>query len=534
MEHTRNTKWRKSTVLTFSGSVALAALCLYAVAQAPKPERTFASLPEVTPRVMPASTVSGTENLAALKEMDNTLANLAEFVSPAVVHIRAESNARSSDMLGQQMPSMGGQGSGVIYRPDGYIVTNDHVVGGFDKVTVILEDGRELPGKVISAGDIDIAVVKVDAKDLPTLPFGDSSMVKPGQFSIAVGSPFGLENTVTVGHISALGRTNSIYDPRISREREYPDLIQTDAAINMGNSGGPLINVDGQVIGINTAIFSANNNGGSNGIGFAIPSNSARLIADRLIEGKKVERGALGLVPQTVKKYELKSLGIEGGARVTNVQNGHPAAMAGLKDGDIVLRIGEQKILSETDLRNSMLRYGPGQKVEVEVLRGTDKKELNVTLTSLSKMRESVMQQERRSEPRQDEERENPFDFNIPEEWRRRFEGRDDNKSEEIPQGRARLGVTVQTLNPGLLEQFSIPRSAEGVVVIGVVPGSVAAEAGLKEGDVLREIDNEAVESVEDLRKAISGKSVGDRVTVMYTRYSKGGEHTEVKQITLK
>jgi serine protease Do len=258
------------------------------------------------------------------------------------------------------------------------------VVGGFDSVKVVLNDGRELDGKVIRAEDIDLAVVKVDATDLPTLPFGDSSKVRPGQFSMAVGSPFGLDNTVTFGHISALGRTNQIRDERLNLNRDYPDLIQTDTAINMGNSGGPLVNVRGEVIGINTAIFSPS--GMNNGIGFAIPSNTARLIADKLITDGKVRRGAMGLLPQTLPIYKRKELGVDGGASVQQVVNGTPAAIAGIKQGDVIVRIGNIPVKNETDVRDAMLNYAPGEKVEVEVVRDKQSKTFTVALTSLDKL----------------------------------------------------------------------------------------------------------------------------------------------------
>ncbi|HQU18884.1 MAG TPA: trypsin-like peptidase domain-containing protein, partial [Fimbriimonadaceae bacterium] len=230
---------------------------------------------------MPASNLEAPK-LDMLRSLDEAFASIVDYASKAVVHIRTGGDR--SQGLTSAMAS--GEGSGVIFRSDGYIVTNAHVVDSFDTVTVTLNDGRSFPGKVIKAEDIDIAVVKIQASDLPTVQFGNSDAVRPGQFAIAVGSPFGFENSTTIGHISAIGRESIVPDMRQGSARFYPDLIQTDASINMGNSGGPLLNVDGQVVGINTAIYSGT--GGSVGIGFAIPSNQARMIADMLIEKGKV------------------------------------------------------------------------------------------------------------------------------------------------------------------------------------------------------------------------------------------------------
>ncbi|MBC8063263.1 MAG: trypsin-like peptidase domain-containing protein, partial [Chlorobia bacterium] len=273
-----------------------------------------------------------TESLEMVKALDESFANLAESVKPAVVHIRVQ-NSGARNMLGERQ-AIGGEGSGFIFRPDGYIITNDHVVGGFEKVTVILFDGREFPGKVLRAEDSDIAIVKIDAKDLPSLPFADSNQVRAGEFAMAVGAPYGLESTVTVGHVSATQRSNQIPDPNSGRVRVYSDLIQTDTAINVGNSGGPLLNIEGQVVGINSAIFSPT--GTSSGIGFAIASNQARLLAETLIEKGKIVRGYLGILPANLKQFRAKALGVEKGAFVEDLPSDGPAAIAGIKKGDVV------------------------------------------------------------------------------------------------------------------------------------------------------------------------------------------------------
>ncbi|MEA2552864.1 MAG: serine protease Do, partial [Fimbriimonadaceae bacterium] len=394
----------------------------------------------------------------------------------------------------------------------------DHVVGGFDSVKVVLNDGRELDGKVIRAEDIDLAVVKVDATDLPTLPFGDSSKVRPGQFSMAVGSPFGLDNTVTFGHISALGRTNQIRDERLNLNRDYPDLIQTDTAINMGNSGGPLVNVRGEVIGINTAIFSPS--GMNNGIGFAIPSNTARLIADKLITDGKVRRGAMGLLPQTLPIYKRKELGVDGGASVQQVVNGTPAAIAGIKQGDVIVRIGNIPVKNETDVRDAMLNYAPGEKVEVEVVRDKQSKTFTVALTSLDKLPQG------RSNAVPPAPDQNPLDpgheFNFPdvEELRKQFEKGDGSRVAPLREGEAKLGISVQDLNAALREQFHIPTARQGVLVTSVAPSSVAEKIGLKPGDLIEEIGGTSVASVASLKDAMKGQKWGDQSTIKFSRYT--------------
>lgn len=451
------------------------------------------------------------ENMAALRNLDSSFASLAEYVEPAVVHIRSESK-RETDMFGRRMGLVGGEGSGVIFRPDGYIITNDHVVGGFEKVTVVLNDGREFPGKVIRATDQDIAVVKIDATGLPSLPFADSGSVKPGQFAMAIGSPFGLENTVTVGHISALGRQTQVGDSRLGQARNYTDLIQTDAAINQGNSGGPLVNIDGEVVGINTAIYSTT--GGGMGIGFAIPSNQARMLAETLIEKGKVVRGYMGVAPDTVKEFQKKELGIEGGARVMEVPSNGPAAAAGMKEGDIITRINDLPIRNQQDVRSAMLRFSPGSTVTVEALRDKTKKTFSVKLVEPPKENTSL----RRAEPEgnglvvPDMPGMDGFKFQMP----------DSGKSDVPPvrEGKAKLGVSVEDVSANLRKQFTIPSEQKGAVVTLVEPGSVAERLGMKQGDVITRIGDKTVTSAADLVDAVKGFKWGDSTNIGFVRFA--------------
>jgi S1-C subfamily serine protease len=280
-------------------------LCLVAVAggvgisQIPgtNPNLLKGNPPLIARQTQFAPQVNASNNAASLQAMDAQFADLVEQISPSVVHIRVGDAPKDSDVNGMmQSPTMQGQGSGVIFRNDGWIVTNDHVVMDAEKVTVVLSNGKEYTGTVKRLEDDrnDIAVVKIDAKDLVAAPFAKSK-VRPGQYAIAVGAPFGLENTVTIGHISALGRMNMAGGGN-GETRSYVNMIQTDAAINPGNSGGPLLNIDGEVIGINTSIYSASAGvmGGSPsnaGIGFTIPAEQAEFIANLLIKRGKVPQG---------------------------------------------------------------------------------------------------------------------------------------------------------------------------------------------------------------------------------------------------
>lgn len=446
------------------------------------------------------------ESLDMVKALDESFANLAESVAPAVVHIRVQNTQARNPMGERQL--VGGEGSGFIFRPDGYIVTNDHVVGGFEKVTVILYDGREFPGTVLRAEDSDIAVVKIEARDLPSLPFADSNHVRPGEFAVAVGAPYGLENTVTVGHISATRRSNQITDPNTGRPRLYSDLIQTDTAINVGNSGGPLLNIEGQVVGINSAIFSPT--GTSGGIGFAISSNQARLLAETLIEKGKITRGFLGILPENLKIAKAKALGVEHGAYVASLPSDGPAAMAGIKQGDVVVKIGDLPVESQVDLRNAMIKYGPGSKVQVEVVRDRQKKSFSVTAKEPPVMDSSP-------------QRRPSVDFDD-------FPGFRDfprvQTPDQIPDRarRVRLGVEVGNVDPVAAKTHKIPAGVEGAVVNAVTPDSVADKIGLKVGDVIVEIDGTPIADAESLANTVRNFQSGDRKSVKFLRFEDGAK----------
>lgn len=459
------------------------------------------------------------EALPDLKALDNEFQRLAAYAEPAVVLIKSEGKTEGNLMGGTE--NISGEGSGVIFRPDGWIITNDHVVDGFDKVTVVLHDGREFPGTVKSAPGSDIAVVKIDAKDLPTLQFADSSQVKVGELAMAVGAPFGLENSVTYGHISATGRLNRIPDPHSGIVRNYFDLLQTDASINMGNSGGPLINVDGQVIGINSAI--ATTSGVSGGVGFAISSNLARTLAETLIEKGKVVRAYAGVAPENIKEFEQKKLGITNGAILRDVPSDGPGAAAGLQKGDVVVKVGTLPINNEVDLRNSMFRYAPGTTVPFEAIRDGQHKTFQVKLADIPEDQRSMRA------PNTGGDGGNNFDFHN-------FQGMPngpdfnfDSPHKRSLDGKAHLGVQVQSLSDSLRSQYHIPADQQGAVVQSVEPDSIAEHLNLKPGDVIESVGDQKVRSSEDLVSAIQSLKAGDSRSIAYARFSEGNVTTRAR-----
>ncbi len=494
----------------------------------------------------PISGIS-TENMAALRALDNSFASLAQYIEPSVVKVESTDNS-GTDMMGRRMGEEKGVGTGVIYRPDGWILTNDHVVAGFSKVVVDLSDGRQLPAKIIhEANSNDLAVIKVDADNLPAAQFGDSAKVRPGEISMAVGEPFDMDNTVTVGHISALGRIQTIPDRRAGPmgERMYSDLIQTDTPINMGNSGGPLINVDGQVIGINSAIFSET---GSNvGIGFAIPSNQARMIANELIEKGSVTIAYLGLSPVDVPQYLQKEKGIDGGAVVaTAPAQDEPAGEAGIMKDDIILKVGSFSVRNQQDVRDAMFHYDPGSSVQIEVLRGNQHKTFTVKLGNKSDFdakHAKQMQQQQQSEGEGQGNNMDPFG-NLPPEIRRQFGQQlpggdgDTQQPHQQPQqphtGKAKLGVHIDSLNDTTRGDFHIPAGVDGAVVTSVQPGSVAERIGLSAGCVIQQIGAAKIHSAQDVTDAMKDVNWGDSKMLNFVKYDNGSVIRSSSTVTFK
>ena len=428
------------------------------------------------------ATLALTVSVAAAAPALPNFVPLAKSAGPAVVNISTEREV--STRMGGGFPGMPpgmerffeefgpfwGQpqgprkqsslGSGFIISSDGYIVTNNHVVEGADKVFVNLEGDSDrahsLEATVVGTdAETDIALLKVDAKrDLPVLNFGNSDTAEVGEWVVAIGNPFGLSNSVTAGILSAKGRD--------IHAGPFDNFLQTDASINPGNSGGPLINMAGEVIGINTAIVAS-----GQGIGFAIPSNLASRIVEELKSGKKISRGWLGVTIQDVDEYAAKALGLKDaqGALIGSVLPDEPAAKAGLKAGDIIVRVGRDDIRNSTELLRSVADLKPGTDVKITVLRNG--KEFSTTV----KLGERASQ------------------------------GMSQGGAQE--EGGTSLGLTIRPLNKEDARSLQLPANTEGLVILSVQPGSPAQEAGLRPGDVIQSANLTPVVSVDELASIV-------------------------------
>jgi len=369
-----------------------------------------------------------------------------------------------------------GLGSGVIMSPEGYILTNNHVVDGATSVEVVLSDRREYKARVIGKDDkADIAVVKIDAGNLPAITIGDSDRVQVGDYALAVGNPFGVGQTVTMGIVSATHRG-------LGNEIEaYEDFIQTDAAINPGNSGGALVNDHGELIGINTAII-AHGSQGNQGIGFAVPVNLARNIMDQILKNGKVTRARLGILPQDVTPTIARQFGVKDseGALVGEVEPNSPAQTAGLKTGDIILDVNGHSVYDANQLRNMISSMQPNANVNLKIWRDGAQRTLPVTLGELN-----------------------------PEEATNRGSGSGDNDASN-----ALEGVSVENLTPQLARQLKVPATTSGVVVNEVSPASAAAVAGLQQGDVIQEVNRRPVKNVAEYEAAVRNSKEGTLLLV--------------------
>ena len=360
-------------------------------------------------------------------------------------------------------------GSGVVVDPSGYIVTNNHVVEGATQITVTLSDRREFPAKVIGADPkTDLAVIKIEAKDLPALRWAEYEKLQVGDLVLAIGSPFGLSSTVTLGIISALGRGNvGIAD--------YEDFIQTDAAINPGNSGGALVNVNGDLIGINTAIFSRT--GGSEGIGFAIPSSIALDIVESLQKTGKVVRGWMGVAIQEITPALAKSFKLpeqRKGVLVSDVNENGPSYEAGIKRGDVVIAFNGKDVQSVSQLRNLVARTMVGKDAQIKILRDGKEQTLNV---KVAERPSDEMLAKREPAPKEPTETIKPPDNVL-------------------------AALRIQALDPATMNQMNIPAKTTGVMITSVEAGSSAEAAGLQRGDVIQEVNHEVVKNLDDYQKA--------------------------------
>ena len=365
-----------------------------------------------------------------------------------------------------------GEGSGVIVSPEGYILTNNHVVDGATDVRVTLSDKREFKARIVGTDPkTDLAVLKIDASNLPSAVIGDSDKVQVGDYALAIGNPFGLGSTVTMGIISATGRGNLGIE-------EYEDFIQTDAPINPGNSGGALVNDRGELIGINTAIL-ANGSEGNQGIGFAVPVSVARNVMDQIINNGKVTRAYLGVMAQEVTPTIAKAFHEPEvrGALIGDVTPNSPAQKAGLEKGDIILDINGKPVNNSAELRMHVSLMAPGTKVNVKVFRDGAEKTLPLTLAEM---------------PTETARSEQP-----------------ENSSEDALEGIAVENVTAQTAR-----QLRLPADATGVVVTSVDPAGKAAESGLKRGDVIQEVNHKPVRNTADFESAMRNAKDGTLLLV--------------------
>jgi len=359
-------------------------------------------------------------------------------------------------------------GSGVIVSSDGYILTNNHVVDGATDVKVSFADGREVPAKVVGADQpTDVAVLKIDRKDLPTMPIGDSSKAEVGDIVLAIGNPLGVGQSVSMGIVSAKSRSLN------GQIEAYEDFIQTDAAINHGNSGGALVNTRGELIGINTAILGGDG-GGNIGIGFAIPSNLAKNIMTQLIEKGKVTRGFIGILPQEITPEMRQSFGLsqdQGGIAVAQVSSDSPAAKAGLQVGDAIVALNGEKVADVAAFRLKVAGLAPGTRVNLKVIRDGAPKDFSLTLatnTEVGKLRKG---------------------------------GSPENQGSGSES--ALQGVQVDNLSPDAIQQLNLPAGTKGVLVTDVDENSPAAEAGLRPNDVIERVNHKPVTSTDDLDQAL-------------------------------
>lgn len=435
--------------------------------------------PAVAADVKPALPPPSSAQLSEARSLGRTFAQVASQLSPSVVRISVAKTVKGGRMGrnpfggtpfehffgipddgegGMPGQKQRGMGSGVVIDARGYILTNNHVVTEADEVKVTFHDGKTVPGKVIGTDPkTDLAIVKVDNYKVTPARFGDSDKMQVGEWTIAIGNPLGLDHSVTVGVLSAKGRSGF-------GMVQYEDFLQTDASINPGNSGGPLVNLDGEIIGINTMIA------GNSGIGFAVPSSMARPIAEQLMNGGKVRRPYIGIAMQDLTPEMGKTLGDkapEHGAIVGQVQNGSPAEKAGVKAGDVIVKVDGQSVDGSKAVQRTILGKGIGQKVDLALWR--DGKEQHVATTTAE----------------------------LPS---------DAGEAQHGGNGagnHGKIGLGLQSVTPPLAERLELPRGTKGAVVSQVRPGSPAEEAGLREGDVIVEVDRRPVASADDATRAL-------------------------------
>lgn len=435
------------------------------------------------------------DGIKNLRQTSKAFASVAKTVSPSVVFIQVERSTPApyfspfpfddreffgkdlfERFFGERFPGYSGpnkshpqrkslsQASGFVFASKdsfftdkSYIFTNNHVVQNAEKITVILQDKREFTAKIVGTDpQSDVAVIEVSGEKLPTLILGDSSKLEVGEWVVAIGSPFGLSQTLTVGVVSAKGRTSLGIN-------DYEDFIQTDAAINPGNSGGPLLNLNSEVVAMNTAIFSKS--GGYMGIGFAIPINLAKSIGEQLIQNGEVTRGHLGVVIQELSQSLAESFNLEesSGVLISQVVEDSPAAKAGLQQGDVIISYDNQPVMSVGGFRNLVASTPPNSQKELTIYRNGKQMKVKVTIDKLPKNEKSTANGEQQTEE---------------------------------------LGLVIQTITPNIAEKYALKQS-NGVLITQVKPGSIAAVSGIEAGTVILQVNRKAINNAAEFNQAI-------------------------------
>jgi len=480
--------------------IALAIITPFGAHEFFKPEMARAAVAAPAP----AAAALDENSVSALLSLDKAMETLAARVTPAIVNVTVTSKTKvdlSSEGMPDGLPEgiqgfgqffghpmqpqnrvVHGLGSGVFISPDGYIVTNNHVVDGATDIRVTMSDRRILQAKLIGADPLtDLAVIKVNGNDFPSVPLGDSTKLHPGQTVLAFGNPLGFRFTVTRGIVSALNRAN----PDSSDPRKPGQFIQTDAAINQGNSGGPLVDARGEVIGINTFLISPS--GAFAGMGFAIPTQIVKPTVDKLIRYGKVRHSYMGIgisdvTPENSKFFQMTKAS---GAVITQVEPNAPGAKAGLRVGDVITKVDGHEVSDAGELQVEIGQKQPGEKVELQVMRDGKNLTLPVTVEEFGKGKGS------------------------------------DEEGVSTPEGKARWGIGLGDLNSEIRAQVQAPDDVHGAVVARVQPGSPADNAGLAAGDVIQSVNRKPMQSAADVKAALSKIPNGEDALVLI--WSQGG-----------